>query len=495
MKYISDRYRFNTYYMAIAALLFMNPGCAMDADQKMNWKTECVGYYQFDLPGAVEAALVKPREFAWDMPNSKLQIKTPENFSYILTDTPIWIGANVPREVMPHTDWRIVILDDNSSYSESEILARGKSDATGRISPNKEEEARIQAAYKLTPWRLWLTYKREAIQLLCKNNPPQENENQAELQEYCQPLKKANPLRFADGSQPRYSVRGTQAYYPRLKTLAGGNEGVYQVMPPDSQEVFEWLSKHSVWAAPIPVPANTLVNVDKESVLIYALRAGRIYRYHNSSNYATRWGDPNAAKKSPSSATSNATHFLNNFRVRGLFEVPKEPGVCIPHGFIADDGKIQRQMSVVFRLKNHPEVEIFFMEGQVSGQAGSAEEEIKEFLDSLYETRTSMGTISTVTDMSGDKLRIKEIETIQIAGRNGKALFKKMFDHGESQAYAYITYAKGNPLAAREMPELMFYLISGDEPAAANRLSKKEVLAMAQRIVASIKRRVPDEGL
>ena len=299
---------------------------------------------------------------------------------------------------------------------------------------------------------------------MCSNNPPLKGEDQSELQEYCQPLKVAIPLRFADGTPPRYA----NVYYHHLETRVGKNSGIYQVTSPDAQTVFEWLREQFTWKAEMTVPENTLVHVDHDRVLIYALRKGRIYQYNAYGSGA------NEDKKNSSPPTDLAHQFLKNFRVRAPFEIPQEPGACIPHGFIAAMGKVPRRVSVAFRLKSYPGVEIYFMEEQYGTNNA--------------ETISDGFKIPRIADILGDD----EETNIQITGRNGKAVFKEIVNQKNSQGYAYMASAAGYALAAREMPGLRFYLISNGESATGTRLSKKEVLAMAQRIVASIKRRVPD---
>ena len=52
--------------------------------------------------------------------------------------------------------------------------------------------------------------------------------------------------------------------------------------------------------------------------------------------------------------------FKTNFRTRSAFDTPQQNGICIPYGFIADDGKQPRHVAVSMRLKEHPDVTVFF---------------------------------------------------------------------------------------------------------------------------------------
>jgi len=47
---------------------------------------------------------------------------------------------------------------------------------------------------------------------------------------------------------------------------------------------------------------------------------------------------------------------LRRFRVRQIFEVPREPGVCFPYGFIADDGRQPYDFQTTWRQKGVPGV-------------------------------------------------------------------------------------------------------------------------------------------
>ncbi|MFG5863369.1 hypothetical protein [Metapseudomonas sp. CR1201] len=44
------------------------------------------------------------------------------------------------------------------------------------------------------------------------------------------------------------------------------------------------------------------------------------------------------------------------FRTRALYEVPQEPGVCFPYGFIADDGKVPYELRNSLRFTRTPNV-------------------------------------------------------------------------------------------------------------------------------------------
>lgn len=63
-----------------------------------------------------------------------------------------------------------------------------------------------------------------------------------------------------------------------------------------------------------------------------------------------------ALSPKPENAMQEVKDLLSRFRTRELYEVPKEPGVCFPYGFIADDGKSSHDFKFSFRFTRTPNV-------------------------------------------------------------------------------------------------------------------------------------------
>jgi hypothetical protein len=62
-------------------------------------------------------------------------------------------------------------------------------------------------------------------------------------------------------------------------------------------------------------------------------------------------------------------HMLHNFRSRKLYEIPQEPSICFPYGFVADDGKEHSRIEVSMRYKDRPGV-IYTISSAVVGEHG-----------------------------------------------------------------------------------------------------------------------------
>ncbi|MFC6945226.1 T6SS immunity protein Tli4 family protein [Paraburkholderia dipogonis] len=85
-------------------------------------------------------------------------------------------------------------------------------------------------------------------------------------------------------------------------------------------------------------------------------RAAGFYIYENRRAISFR-----ESSSEPSVAKQRTEAVLKGLSARNAYEIPKGDGVCLPGMFVADNGKDSaRQVGVTFRLKNHPDVTIFF---------------------------------------------------------------------------------------------------------------------------------------
>ncbi|MHC9056794.1 T6SS immunity protein Tli4 family protein [Pantoea sp. y20] len=178
---------------------------------------------------------------------------------------------------------------------------------------------------------------------------------------------------------------------------------------------------------------------------------------------------------------------LSRFRPRELYEVPNEQGFCIPYGFIANDsGQEPHNMAVTYRLKEHPDVTIFIQDlGQEpsDGFQRPENESEKDFITYLWERKYQWGSV--YKDLISPKWR-----TIEMDGRKGLGTFAMAeFSDGRVD-YGYAAYVRGNHNARNVQPDLLVYVMqysvqAKDRPP----MDKKELEKMAERIVASVKRR------
>jgi hypothetical protein len=105
-------------------------------------------------------------------------------------------------------------------------------------------------------------------------------------------------------------------------------------------------------------------------------------------------------------------NLLSRFEPRSLYQVPNKAGVCIPHGFIADDGKGPFNADVSFRYADSPGV-IYTLSTGVVGERNY------EPNDPLIEA-TARATVSAVIGNSyGRKLKVLGPKSTKIGARSG----------------------------------------------------------------------------
>lgn len=176
---------------------------------------------------------------------------------------------------------------------------------------------------------------------------------------------------------------------------------------------------------------------------------------------------------------------LNRFSPREIYEVPTKKGFCIPYGFIAEDsGKVPHNMAVTYRLIDNPDITIFIQDlGMTPESAKEDKLSPKEYVTWLWNWQYQWSAISK--ELIRPKWR-----TIEMAGRKGLGTFAKAeFKDGRTD-YGYVAYVRGDHNARNVDPDLLVYVMQYSVQAK-NRtpMDKKDLEKMAERIVASVKRR------
>ena len=207
-------------------------------------------------------------------------------------------------------------------------------------------------------------------------------------------------------------------------------------------------------------------------------------------------------------------YFLANFSARSQFVLPKEQGICIPYGFIKDDGTRERYVGVAMRLLDHPDVEIFFKDSNASvedpsrapqfkGSRGHVENfwsffrgptmgnQLQGTLNHYHDIKlggfTGQYAIATIVRPT-DARRIKDDESES----DYKSRMKQEIAEGKHPLdYGFMAYYKGDP-TQKDEPDLMLYVIRTASRATAvgkQPVSEAELKEMALQIAASVKRR------
>jgi len=173
----------------------------------------------------------------------------------------------------------------------------------------------------------------------------------------------------------------------------------------------------------------------------------------------------------------------------------------MPYGFIAgDSGHELRNMGVTYRLKNHPDVTIFFQDLGIEPGPGfqrPENESAKDFVTYLWNRKYQWSSVSK--ELISPKWR-----PIKMDGRDGlgtfvKATFRdvpvydykdKVIDHLNYINYGYVAYVQGNHNARNLEPDLLLYVMQDSSQVKKQPpMDKDDLEKLAEHIVSSIKRR------
>lgn len=208
--------------------------------------------------------------------------------------------------------------------------------------------------------------------------------------------------------------------------------------------------------------------------------------YHFWKRYQKDTGDKSqTAEKYLKESEPEVLSLLSRFQPRKLYEVPTEQGFCMPYGFIANDsGNEKRNMAVTYRMKEHPDVTIFFQDlGPASGpgerrpdQAMSAKDYVTYFWNVRY------GHSFREVKLYGKGFSSQEID-----GRKAVSAFAKFTRFSKEVDYGYVAFVKGT---TDDKSDLLFYVMR-DSRQVKNQppMDKGELEKMAEHIVSSVKRR------
>lgn len=185
-------------------------------------------------------------------------------------------------------------------------------------------------------------------------------------------------------------------------------------------------------------------------------------------------------------------NLLAGLRPRSLFDIPKEPGVCLPYLFIEDDGKPPRHIGTTYRLKDHPDITVWLEDGSAAlvdprrrPETYTPQYMAGFFWEQDYQNRRAFKSL-----WPGHKA----FKEGTLAGRKGVKTFVELtrYDAQQTKDYGYLVAVRGDPDAREDAPDLMLYVIQ-DSVNATKRgvppLGKDEFFRLAETIAASVRHR------
>ena len=183
---------------------------------------------------------------------------------------------------------------------------------------------------------------------------------------------------------------------------------------------------------------------------------------------------------------SEAGALYKKFQPRNLYEVPKEQGFCLPYGFIAgDSGHEKRNMAVTYRLKEHPDVTIFFQD--LGTSPGPGERRPDESMDAKRYV-THFWTKRYGHAFREMQLNGKGFSSPKVDNRKGVAAFTRFIRRSKEVDYGYMAFVKGN--SDNNEPDLIFYVVRDSRQAKGHPpMDKDKLEKMAEHIISTVKHR------
>ena len=196
---------------------------------------------------------------------------------------------------------------------------------------------------------------------------------------------------------------------------------------------------------------------------------------------------------------SNANSIVHA-RPRPIFEVPKEPGLCLPYVFAPDDGRLERGLSMSFRLKDHPDIQITLTDASAfkperlnaSGEMPEAEVKLR---NKHAEPEQEIGyfwleRLNAARKYESQWLVPDTTRPVTLAGYKGLQSFVRLTMDDGTLNYGYYAVVRGNPDAAEDTPDLRLYVRQDVRQAEGKTpLTKEQFIEMAQAIASSVQRR------
>ncbi|WP_167231581.1 T6SS immunity protein Tli4 family protein [Burkholderia sp. Ap-962] len=206
-------------------------------------------------------------------------------------------------------------------------------------------------------------------------------------------------------------------------------------------------------------------------------RAAGFYIYENGWAISFR-----ESSSDPSVAKQRTQAVLKGFSARNADEIPKADGVCLPGMFVADNGNDSaRKVGVTFRLKNHPDVTIFFLDEK----ALAADPKLTSKQKNEFVWGYEYGIGKRIKLVGAAPYR-----TVELDGREGVETSAIITRDDGSTDYGYLATVQGDFKAPVDTPNLLLLVERNAKYAKGNApVTADELALIAKDIASSIKRR------
>jgi len=204
--------------------------------------------------------------------------------------------------------------------------------------------------------------------------------------------------------------------------------------------------------------------------------------------HAFIYPDQTGDHEKPEDLQRNISYVANHLRARDPQEVPKEPGVCLDVGFIADDsGKFQEIFGIGLRFPELPDVSFSVSSNKDAQQGDSFEDRRAEAKRAAFLVAPMATLFNKVKTLREGKLKVHQ-------GQGSEALFRRPLEEGggawhEFQfEYAGKRFDHRNPSWDASLFTGVAHNQAGSKPSS---LTDEEAMALWDRLMASVRLRVP----
>lgn len=212
-----------------------------------------------------------------------------------------------------------------------------------------------------------------------------------------------------------------------------------------------------------------------------------IYRDGHYFNFGTSFEKTNNPAKDTQKSIAAIASIINSFHPRTLYSLPKQPGVCIPYGFIADDGTTSRNIAVTMRLIDHPDVEVGFQDSTDMEPIEQDGKYTGAYLDPKHAINRFFSSSGITNADEEVEANFSGYHSIQMSGRQGGAVFVTIKREDGSKDYGYVAAIQGDATTKPATPSQILYVIRTASRAKSKPISKDELKEMAKQIIASVK--------
>ncbi|MEN3109822.1 T6SS immunity protein Tli4 family protein [Uliginosibacterium paludis] len=285
-----------------------------------------------------------------------------------------------------------------------------------------------------------------------------------------------------------------QAFGPNIETIPNGSKAIKGLSEEEKTELEA--VKHQEEPGSLlrsatdgPTPGSKVLQFRENDT---ATRVMRIWGYFNVPPHGFVYKGATAPSEGRTVETEmqTLTYVATNLRARKLDEVPTEPGVCLDLGFIKDDiGKFQEIFNIGLCFPSLPDVSFSISTNKDARRDTSFEarrNEAKKAALLSAPLATLFGKVKSLREGKHDVYKWKGDE----------ALFRRPLDDDQKGAwhefqfeYAGVRYDHHNP----GWEAALFTGVKGNTAGAqASSLTDDEAIALWDRLLSTLRLRVPD---